>query len=73
MGVLTKRESEVLEFIKDYMRTTGIVPTMIEIGHGTNMSTKAANNHFRRLVDKGYVVQVSDKRYVVKGMKYVEQ
>lgn len=71
MGVLTKREKEVLDFIKGYMETNGVIPTMAEIGMGTYMSAKVANDHFRRLIEKGYISQISNKRYVVKGMRYV--
>ena len=70
--MLTEREKDTLDYIKTYMRNTGTVPTMTEIGVGINTSAKVANDFFHRLVEKGYVRQVSGKRYIVEGMKYVD-
>lgn len=76
MGTLTKRDREILNFIKDYMMDWGTTPTIREIGIGVGLySTASVYNHFQKLVRLGYINPVSDKsfRYSVKGMKYVEE
>ena len=70
---LTEREQETLSYIKEYMKNNGTIPTMADIGRGINASTKVAHDYFHILVNKGYVKQITDKRYVVKGMIYVER
>ena len=70
---LTEREQETLSFIKEYMKRNSTIPTMADIGKGINASTKVANDYFHILVNKGYVKQITEKRYVVKGMMYVEK
>lgn len=75
MGGLTKKDKEMLEFIKNYMLENGTTPTIREIGQGVQLySTSTVHKHFQRLVDKGYIEQLSDGKsykYRVKGMKYV--
>ena len=72
MGRLTQRESEVLEFIKDFMKENGRTPDMREIGIGMKIySLNTVHTHFHNLVDKGYIEQEKTK-YTVKGMRYIE-
>lgn len=67
------REQEVLDFIKGFMKENGYCPTMREIGNGLGFSsTSSAHNWFDKLVAKG-IIELHDKRYSVKGMKYVEE
>ena len=76
MGDLTKRDREILNFIKDYMMDWGTTPTIREIGIGVGLySTSSVYNHLKRLEAHGYINYVCEKsfRYSVKGMKYVEE
>ena len=74
MGELTKREREMLEFIKSYMKEYGTTPAFRDIGDALNMySLNTVYTHFKKLMMKGYITKVSDKRYRVRGMKYVEE
>lgn len=73
--VLSKREEEVLEFIKRYMKREGTTPTIREICEGIKLnSTSSVHTYFQRLVDKGYIKQYEkgSSRYSVKGMNYAE-
>ena len=72
MKDLTKREREVYEYIKDFIRQNGITPSMRDIGRGMNISYVSAASHFNSLVDKGYIKQITRNGYTVKGMKYVD-
>lgn len=72
MGRLTKRDQEILAYIKSFMIENGRTPTMREIGAGIHLySLNTVNMHFHRLVDQGYIFQFGNK-YSVKGMKYIE-
>lgn len=77
MGDLTKRDQEMLDYIKEYMSKNGITPTMTEIGEGVGMySTKTVFTHFQKLIEKGYIKRITKGktfRYAVAGMHYVER
>jgi repressor LexA len=69
---LTKRDEDILEYIKDYMKRTGVTPTIREIASGVGLySTASAYSHFSKLNEMGYITQI-DRRYTVRGMRYVE-
>ncbi len=75
MGDITKRQKEILRYIKDFMIAHGTTPSIREIGEGVGLySTSTVHAHFQRLVDSGYIEQIGEKsyRYTVKGMRYVE-
>lgn len=68
-------DSDVLEYIKTFMKENGYTPSIREIGKGMGLkSTSSVYAHFAKLVAKGEIIQ--DKRYQrykVKGMKYVSE
>lgn len=69
---LTKRDQEILRFIKKYMMEHGTTPTIREIGNGVGLyGTSTVHVHFQRLIELGYIEQ-HNRRYTVKGMRYVE-
>ena len=69
---LTKRDEDILAFIKKYMIKNGTVPSIREIGEGVGLySTSSVYSHFNKLHSMGYINKCG-KRYTVKGMKYVE-
>lgn len=74
MGKLTKRDKEILDFIKNYMLVNGTTPTIREIGEAVELySTNSVYAHFQKLISLGYITQIADKRttrYRVRGMKY---
>jgi repressor LexA len=77
MRGLSKRDKEVLDYIKKYMIDKGMTPTIREIGLGVNLySTSSVHSHFKNLVHAGYITQIPDgksSRYKVKGMKYIDE
>jgi repressor LexA len=54
---LTARQTEVLEFIKDFMREHGYPPTMREICDRFRFMPRAATNHVNALIRKGYLTK----------------
>lgn len=75
MGDLTKKDKEILDYIKNYMIKNGITPTIREIGEAVHLySSSTVYKHFQRLVDKGYIIQIQNTyRYIVRGMKYYDE
>lgn len=72
---MTKRDKEILEFVKDYMKKTGTTPTIREIGEGVGLySTSSVYSHFQSLVASGDIIPVTGNsyRYSVKGMRYID-
>ena len=72
---MTKRDKEILEYIKRFMLNKGTTPTIREIGEGVGLySTSSVYNHIQKLIGMGEIIPVKDKsfRYTVKGMRYVE-
>ncbi len=73
---MTKRDKDVLDYIKSYMLEHGTVPTIREICEGVNLySTASVYKHMQNLVRLGEIVMIKEKgyRYTVKGMKYVSE
>ena len=71
---MTKRDKDVLDFIKKYMLEHGIVPSMREIGDGVNLySPTSVYKHMKHLEKLGEIEWVKERscRYKVKGMTYV--
>lgn len=71
---MTRRDKEILDYIKSYMVENGTVPTMREIGAGVCLySTTSVYKHMQNLIRVGEIIPVKEKshRYIVKGMKYV--
>jgi repressor LexA len=59
---LTQKQIQVLEFLREFRHEEGTAPTYREIaGHFGFKSTKAASDHVRALVKKGYV-RLHEKR-----------
>lgn len=56
MEALTKKQSEILNFIKLYISKHGYPPSVREIAKNNNVSSPATiQNHLNKLVDKGYI------------------
>ena len=73
---MTRRDKEILDYIKSYMVENGTVPTMREIGEGVCLySTTSVYKHMQNLIRLGEIIPVKEKsyRYIVKGMKYVRE
>lgn len=56
MSNLTKKQKEVLDFIKSYLSENGIPPTMEEVRKGLNLkSVSTIHGHFETLREKGFL------------------
>lgn len=73
MGDISKRDREVYEYIKNFIRQNGITPSMRDICRGMNINVATVCFHFNNLVDKGYIKQITRNGYTVKGMKYIDE
>ncbi len=62
MRVLTKRQSEILRFITDFIKNNGYSPSVEDIRRFFNFrSPNAVTAHLRSLINKGYLDKKSGK------------
>ncbi|HOO67998.1 MAG TPA: transcriptional repressor LexA [Bacilli bacterium] len=62
MKDLTKRQDEVLNYIKEFISKKGYPPTVREIGEGLGLSSPATTfSHLSQLEEKGYIRKNSNK------------
>jgi repressor LexA len=62
MEELTKRQKEVLNFIKEFMVKKGYPPTVREIGESLGLSSPATTfSHISQLEEKGYIRKNNSK------------
>jgi len=55
MSLLTKKQKEVMDFLKDYYQKYGVTPTMKEVSEYFKVSIPTIQNHFKSLEYKGYI------------------
>jgi len=71
MQAITKKQQEVLEFIKSYIHTQGMAPTLYEIADGMDFkSPNAASNHVNALEKKD---AISVRRGVSRGITVMSE
>lgn len=73
---INKRDADTLAFIKSFMLKNGVTPTVREISDGLGISSAAsAHLHLKNLIKHGYIIPFGESgaRYVVKGIKMVEE
>jgi repressor LexA len=56
MTTLTRRQQQVLDFIRETLRTYGHTPTYREIGVAFDIDINAVNGHLKALVRKGCIL-----------------
>jgi len=54
---LTKKQKEILNFIKDFRRKNGISPSQADIGRHFGFSTAAAHAFTNRMLKRGILVK----------------
>lgn len=70
MSKLTKRQGEILEFLKDWIEQHGYPPTRIEISQALGFrSPNAAEDHLKALARKGAIEMISGAS---RGIRLVE-
>ena len=66
MNDLTKRQNEVLNFIKSYIVSHGYPPTVREIGSALDSSSPATvHAHLSHLVEKGFIKKDDSKNRAI--------
>ena len=56
MASLTKRQKEVLDFLRNFIRERGYSPSLEEVGQALGMSSVASvHKHLTHLAEKGYI------------------
>ena len=68
---LSRRQAEMLEFVRDFIAHNSYPPTIREVVRGCNLSsTSVANHHLYRLKEMGYLTRIPD---VSRGIVLTEQ
>jgi repressor LexA len=63
MMALTRRQAEILAYIRDFTRTRGYAPTLQEIARRFALSSVATvHKHLGHLIDKGYLRRGRNRR-----------
>jgi repressor LexA len=71
---LTKRQREILEYIRDHVRNRGYPPSVREIGAAVGLSSSSTvHGHLSRLEDKGYIRRDPTKPRAIEVLVGVEQ
>lgn len=66
MEELTKRQDEVLQYIKEYMVSHGYPPTVREIGQDMGVSSPATiHTHLNKLAEKGFIRKSGSKNRAI--------
>ena len=52
---LTRKQSKILDFLRDFVEDRGFAPTLEEIGRAFGISTVTAHEHVRALESKGVI------------------
>jgi repressor LexA len=66
MDELTKKQSEVLKFVKEFMVSHGYPPTVREIGEALGLSSPATtHSHLKGLEEKGYIRKNGSKNRAI--------
>lgn len=62
---LTSNEEELFEFIVEFEQKNGYFPLVREMAAGIEKSTTVTHGYLRGLVDKGFIKQVSPKKFMI--------
>ena len=66
MNNLTKRQNEILTYVKEYIVTHGYPPTVREIGKDLGVSSPATiHTHLNKLVEKGFIKKDGSKNRAI--------
>lgn len=68
---LTKRQQEILNYIKNYIQTASYPPTVRDIGIAFNISVKGVYDHLVALEKKGYIRRASKKNRAIEVLDFI--
>ena len=57
MATLTRKQKQILDYIRIYKRKHGISPTFEEIGRHIGKAFSTIHEHVRALIKKGYLIK----------------
>ena len=72
MKTITRRQTEILDFIKDYLVANKYPPTVREIGINFTISPKAAHDHLKALGKKGFITYCSNRSRTIELTQGIE-
>ena len=73
---ISNRDQEIFEFIKSFVLTNGVTPSIREISNGVGLnSISTVHAHIKKLIAAGLIIPYGDNtiRYSVKGLRIVEE
>ena len=74
MSNLTKRQEDILKYIKKYIVSHGYPPTVREIGTALNISSPATiHAHLNKLVEKKYIKKDKSKNRAIELFDFVKE
>jgi SOS-response transcriptional repressor LexA len=62
-AIMTKRQAEVLAFVRTFMAENGKAPSLVEIGAAIGAHKVTARSLLIRLHEKGYIIREPAIRY----------
>lgn len=72
MKKLTKRQTQILEFIKSFYRKNGLPPTVREIADKYKMKSSSMFDHLYALQRKGFLTRTSNKSRSIRLTEFQE-
>lgn len=72
---ISRKDLEVFEFIKAFVMTNGVTPSVREISDGVGLkSLSSVHCHMKNLIHAGFLIPYGENtiRYSVRGLKIVE-
>ena len=73
---ISNRDQEIFEFIKSFVLSNGVTPSIREISSGVGLSSiSSVHTHMKKLITAGLIIPYGDNtiRYSVKGLKIIEE
>jgi repressor LexA len=67
-AMLTERQDQILDFVKEYQRTHGVPPSTRQIGRQLNASQATVMGHLRALANKGQLEKLADGKWGLKAV-----
>lgn len=71
MKELTKRQSQILEYIKTFYRKHGMPPTVRELGDRFKMKSSSMFDHLAAIQKKGFIKRTSNKSRSLELQEYI--
>jgi len=70
MPTLTKKQKQILDFVKVFIKKNGLSPTFEEIGRYTKKTFSTVHEHVEALITKGFLSKINNSS---RGIQLIEQ